>query len=322
VGIALLALLSFAAFACGSSNDNGGSTSSFTDNPTPIPGLATVAEFPVEIPRSDGKTLTLTAPATKMVSLSPAATEIIYALGAESSLVAVDNQSDFPEPAASFANKVDAYEPNVEAIAGLAPDLVIVANNSSGIVEKLDELGIPVFYQDIDQDIRSIGDVLAQITLLGRVTGRAAQADALVQGMGARLRAVADRVQGINASNGPLVYHELDSTFFTISDDTFIGDLYQTLRVRNIAGSGGGVAYPQMTQEAIIASNPAIIILADEEFGVSVDSVKARPGWAAIEAVQKNQIFGIDPDIISRPGPRIIDALEQLAKLIYPERFQ
>ncbi|MBI5287467.1 MAG: ABC transporter substrate-binding protein [Chloroflexi bacterium] len=320
---AATAILAFATAACGS-GDNGGSASPgpFTDDPTPIQGLATVAEFPTDIPRSDGKTLTLAGPPTRIVSLSPAATEIIYALGAEAALAAVDNQADFPDGAMSFSTKVDAYEPNIEAIAGLDPDLVIVANNGSGIVEKLDQLNIPVFYQDIDKDVRSISDVFGQITLMGRVTGRSAQATQLLTGLGDRLKVIQDGVQGANASTGPRVYHELDQTFFTISDESFIGDLYRTLRARNIAGSGGGSAYPQMTQEAVIASNPAIIILADEEFGVTVESVKARPGWSAIEAVQNDRIFGIDPDIVSRPGPRIIDALEQLAKLIYPTRFR
>jgi len=324
LGIALLAVVAFAMIACGGDDDTPGPAGDgdLTAGASPTQGLATVSEFPVEIPRSDGKTLTVEEPPTAIVSLSPAATEIIFALGAESSLIAVDNQADFPDAAKDVAKKVDAYEPNIEAIAGLDPDLVIVANNSSGIVEKLDQLDIPVFYQDIDQDIQSVTDVFGQITLLGKVTGRGAQAETLLNGLGDRLKVIEDGVQDADASTGPRIYHELDSTFFTVSDDTFIGDLYRILRVRNIAGSGGGSAYPQMTQEAIIAANPSIIILADEEFGVTVDSVKARPGWSVIEAVQTDQIFGIDPDVISRPGPRIIDALEQLAKLIYPERFQ
>jgi iron complex transport system substrate-binding protein len=109
---------------------------------------------------------------------------------------------------------------------------------------------------------------------------------------------------------------------FTVSEGSFIGDLYRTLRARNIAGDGGGSAYPQMTQEAVIASAPEVIILADEESGVTIDSVKARPGWDVIPAVQNDRIYGIDPDIISRPGPRVIDALEQLGEAIYPERFE
>ena len=104
-------------------------------------------------------------------------------------------------------------------------------------------------------------------------------------------------------------------------EDTFIGNLYTVLRATNIAGDGGGIAYPQLTQEAIIAANPDVIVLGDEAFGVSIDSVKARPGWDAIAAVQNERIYSIDPDIISRPGPRIVDALEELARKLYPELF-
>jgi iron complex transport system substrate-binding protein len=117
------------------------------------------------------------------------------------------------------------------------------------------------------------------------------------------------------------VFHELDSTFYSVSEDTFVGDLYRILQMENIAGDGGGIAYPQLTQEAIIAANPRVIVLADEEFGVSIDSVKARPGWDQIDAVQNDRIYSVDPDLISRPGPRIVDALEQLAQQIYPTRF-
>ena len=101
-----------------------------------------------------------------------------------------------------------------------------------------------------------------------------------------------------------------------------IGSIYARLRATNIAGDGGGTAYPQLTQEAIIAANPTVIVLADEEFGVTVESVRARPGWDAIDAVRNDRIYPIDPDIISRPGPRIVDALEQLAQQFYPEAFE
>lgn len=317
-----MAGLALASAACGGdsqprpTSDQG----TFTE-PSQIAGVSTLAPFPLEIARSDGKTLTIEAPPARIVSLSPGATETLYAIGADGALVAVDNNADFPEEAASFATKVDAYEPNIESIAALDPDLVIVSSNLGGIVEALDGLQIPVLYQDIDTTVLSISDVFIQIALLGRVTGHQTEAETLLADLDDRLNLITDGVQGLNQATSPKVYHELDSTFFTVSRDSFVGDLYNTLRARNIAGNGGGVAYPQLTQEAIIAANPDVIILADEEFGVSVESVKARPGWDAIEAVVKDRIFGIDPDIISRPGPRIIDALEQLAQLIYPDRF-
>lgn len=322
ITLPLLLLLSalVATAACGGDGD-GSKTPAFSDNPTPI-AVSTAAAFPVTIQRSDGKALTITKPPARVVSLSPGATEIMYAIGAEASLVAVDKQADYPDAAKNFAQKVDAFEPNVESITGMTPDLVIVATDSNGIVGKLDGLNIPVLYEDIDTSIKTVDDVLGQIRILGQVTGRADKAVELINGLAARVQTIKDALNGTTIANNPSVYHELDSTYYTASSSSFIGDLYRILRVQNIAGDGRGAPYPQLTQETIIAANPQVIILADEEFGVSVDSVKARPGWDAIDAVKNNQIYGVDPDIISRPGPRIVEALEELARDIYPARFK
>lgn len=316
----LLAVL-VTAGACGGGGEKGKETADFNDNPSPI-AVSTEAAFPLTIQRSDGKPLTITKPPTRIVSLSPGATEIIYAIGAEASLVAVDKNADYPDAAKNFATKVDGFEPNVETIAGLTPDLVIVANNGTGIVEKLDGLNIPVLFQDIDTSIKTVDDVFGQMRIIGQITGNTDKAVALINPLAARVQTVKDALNGTNQANNPKIYHELDSTFYTASSSGFVGDLYRILRTNNIAGDGRGSPYPQLTQEAIIAANPQVIILADEEFGVSIDSVKARPGWGAIDAVKNNQIYGLNPDIISRPGPRIVDALEQLAKDIYPTRFK
>lgn len=320
--LALVAgFVAVASVACGS-GDTKKSTGGYVDNPTPISGVPTVASsFPLTVLRSDGKSLTVPAAPKHIVSLSPAATEIIYALGAEASLAAVDKLADYPDGAKAFPTKVDAFEPNIEAIAALKPDLIIVASDTGGIVAKLDELKIPVLFQDINKEVKTVDDVLAQIGLLGRVTGTTDKSAPLIEGLGTRVRKVRDAVQGADMTQTPKVYHELDSTYYTASNLSFVGDLYHLLRVPNIAGDGGGQPYPQLTQEAIISANPKIIILADEEFGVTVDSVKQRPGWSAIDAVKNDKVFGISADIISRPGPRIVDALEQLAKDIYPTRF-
>jgi len=320
----------FAAVAAGAlliATACGGSSRSHTQTPnpagSPAAGAATsdAGGFPLTLQRSDGKPLTLTKPPSRIVSLSPGATEIIYALHAEARLIAVDKNADYPGAAKTFPEKVDAYEPNVESIAALGPDLVIVASDTGGLVAKLDELKIPVLYNDLDTDVKTTRDVLAQIHVLGQVTGANDQAAALITSLSARIDRVRQAVDGARPAPAPVVYHELDETFFSASDDTFVGDLYRILHVTNIAGDGGGVTYPQLTQEKIIAADPTIIVLADEAFGVSIDSVKARPGWSSITAVHEGRIFALDADIISRPGPRIVDALEQLARDIYPTRF-
>lgn len=316
--LAVLAALAGAFLAAGAAcGDDSNATPA-----EPTAAATQPAAYPLEIPRSDGKTLTLAEAPRHIVSLSPGATEILYAIGAEASVVAVDNQADYPKAAANFATKVDAYEPNLEAIAGLDPGLVIVANDNGGIVAALDRLRIPVFYVDLDTDVKTVEDVIAQVRLLGRVTDTSAAAERVAADLEARVKRVDDAIAAAPSTARLSVYHELDSTFYSVADQTFIGSLYARLRATNIAGDGGGTAYPQLTQEAIIAANPSVIVLADEEFGVTIDSVKARPGWDAIDAVANGRIYAIDPDIISRPGPRIVDALEQLARDLYPEAFE
>lgn len=321
VALVLTTALVLALSACGGGEDGASfPTREFTDNPTPIAGVSTAAEFPLELPRSDGGTTNLDQAAVRIVSLSPAATEIIYALGVEGAIVGVSADSDYPQAAAAFATKLDPAQATVQAVTALNPDLVIVGGDVNGIIAGFDQANIPVFYQ-ADDGIKSVSDVLGLIILLGRVTGKSAEATTLVTDLGSRIKVVEDAVQGASASGGERIYHEVDPTLFTTSDDSLTGDLYRTLRVRNIAADGGGSARPQLNAATIIASNPSAIVLADGEAGVTAAAVAARPGWSVIEAVVNDRVFTIDGTIVSRPGPRIVEALEQLGKFIYPDRF-
>ena len=310
------ALIIFA--ACGDDDDSEGS--GLTPGSTPTADQSDAA-FPVTVERGDGVDETFDEAVQRIVSLSPGATEILYAIGAGDQLIAVDHQADYPEEAANFATKVDAYEPSIETIAALEPDLVIVATDIGGIVDALDRLDIPLFYRDLDTTVNSIDDVIEHVELLGQITGRNDEAASVAEDMRERVATVDDAVDDLPDDERLTVFHELDSELYSVAENTFIGSIYTTLKADNIAGEGGGTQYPQLTQEAIIAANPDVIVLADEEFGVTVDSVKARPGWDAIAAIATDRIYSVDPDIISRPGPRIVEALEQLAADLYPERF-
>lgn len=312
VTVVLAAILLVGVSSCGGGNEG---------KRTPTVDPTTSAFQPLSIRRTDGRQLSIETPPKRIISLSPGATEIIFSLGAEEALVAVDKYSNYPGAAERFPEKIDGYEPNIEGIAALQPDLVIVAADNSGIVAALDRLGIPVLFEDLDTDVRTIGAVFDQVVLLGKITDQASNAASLMAALQARVRRVEDKVATVTGDGAPRVYHEIDSTFYTVSNGSFVGDLYNTLRASNIADDGAGVQYPQMTQEAIIAANPQVIVLADEAAGVTADSVKARPGWSSMDAVKDGRVFVINPDIASRPGPRIVDALEMLAKVIYPDRF-
>ena len=282
VGIVLAA-------GCGGGDGGESPPEESTSEPTAIEGVSTIAPFPVTVVRSDGKSLTIGAPPARIVSLSPSATEILFAIGAEGSLVAVDASADFPAAAASFATRLDAAQPDVEAIAALNPDLVIVASNGTNIVEALDARNIPTFYQD-EALIVTVSDVFTHIALFGRITGTQSETETLLSSLDARVGAVTDSVQGLSQAAGPKVYHEVNPQFLTASEVSLEGDLYELLRARNIAGAGGGNAYPQLSPETIIAANPDVIIVAETAGSASVEAVAGRNGWGAIAAVQNDKI--------------------------------
>ena len=300
--------LALASAACDGSSGNG--------EPTVTPD--TSAQFPVTLERSDGKSLVLESPPQRMAVLSPGHVEILFAIGAGGQVVAVDQNSNFPPEAAAIELKLSGFEPSVEAIADVDPDLVIVSFNADGIVEALDGLDIPVFFDDIDSEITSIEGVFESIEELGRATGHREEADALVAQLEERVDAVVESVAEVE--QGPRIYHELTDMLFSAGPDSFVGDLYNKLQAENIARADEG-PFPQFSAEAIIDRNPEVILLADAAFGQTPEVVSARPGWDTIDAVANGRVHAVDPDIYSRPGPRIVDALEELAGLLYPDLF-
>jgi iron complex transport system substrate-binding protein len=250
----------------------------------------------------------------RIVSLSPTHTEILFAIGAGPQVVAVDNLSTFPPKAAKVATDLSAYEPNVEAVAGYDPDLVVTDGTNPEFIGQLDSLGIPHWEGPAP---RGFSDVYQQIEALGKRTGHAAPAAALA----ARMQADVDEiVAGMPALDHPLsIYHELDNTYFSATSDTFIGQVYNRLGLRNIADEAEttGGAYPQLSAEFIISTNPDLIFLADTKCcRESAATVAARPGWQAITAVANGGVIEMDDDIASRWGPRIVDYMRTVADAV------
>ena len=276
--------------------------------------------FPTTLRGADGQDLTIESQPQRMVVLSPGHVEILFAIGAGDQIVAVEQNADYPDEAAGFHIQLSGLDPSVEAIADLEPDLVIIAFAPEGFIEQMDTLGILVFHDDINTKITTIDEVFDSIKELGRATGHREEAQALIKELRDRVRDVTKELRGVD--DGPTVYHELDATggFFSISPDSFVGDLYRTLKAENIVEADEG-PFPSLTQEAIIERNPEVIVLADAAFGETPEVVSARPGWDTIDAVINGRVYAIDQNIVSRPGPRIVDALEELARLFYPELF-
>jgi len=262
------------------------------------PAVAT--PYPVTVTADNGK-VTIRKRPSRIVSLSPTATETLFAIGAGGQVVAVDDQSDYPRQAPHTS--LSGYTPNVEAIASYRPDLVVAASDPKDLVSALRTLGIPVILQDAPS---TIAGAYGQIRQLGAATGHTDRSTTLVARMKAQIgRIVAKRRPG---AAGASVYHELDPTFFSASSKTFVGRVYALFGLKNIADAAPGGPYPQLSPEFIVASSPDLVVLADSVCcGQTPGTVAARPGWSGVKAVRSGSILRIDDSIASRWGPRLVN---------------
>ena len=245
----------------------------------------------------------------RIVSLSPTHTEILYALGAGDQVVAVDSMSNYPAESASVLTDISAYEPNVEAISALEPDLVVIGDDFSGLAEQLSMIGIESWVSPAPM---TLDEAYEQIIDLGKVVGHADEAQSLTQKMQDDISGIVDAVE-ISAT--PIsYYHELDDTYYSVTGNTFIGSIYELFEMRNIADATEGDSdYPQLSAEFIVSQDPNVIFLADVNLGVTAETVAARPGWSGLSAVVSGNIVAIDDDIASRWGPRLVEYVQAVA---------
>jgi ABC-type Fe3+-hydroxamate transport system substrate-binding protein len=267
------------------------------------------AEFPVTV-EADNGAVTLDEEPDAIVSLSATATESLFAIGAGEQVIAVDDQSNYPADAP--VTDLSGFEPNVEAIAGYEPDLVIAAYDPGGLVDGLEKLDIPVLLQDAAPDLDAAYE---QIETLGEATGNSEGAETVVESMQIEIEELVASVPGVE---GATVYHELGPDFFSATSETFIGSVYELFGLVNIADAAAeadAAAYPQLTGEYIVSESPDLIVLADTTCcEQTVATVSGRPGWDQIEAVQHGDIVEADDDIASRWGPRTVVFVELIAE--------
>ena len=289
VAVVLLTLV-LAAAGCGGSEPttgpvSGETTTAPTTTPPPTTTTATPAPVMPEV----------------ILSLSPTATEILFAVGAGGQVVAVDDQSTYPADAPMSA--LSGFTPNVEAIAGYDPDLVVISYDPGDLVVGLEALGIDVLMQGA---ANVIDDTYAQITELGALTGHVDGAEALNESIAEGLEELAEGQPGA----GMTYFHEVDATLYSATSTTFLGQLYALLGLENIADPADedGWGYPQLSPEYVIDTDPDLIFLADAEWGESVETVAARPGWDTMSAVRAGNVFPLD-ETAGRWGPRIVDFL-------------
>ena len=301
--IAVALAAGFMAAACSSTTTN-------TPAGSGSPGRASAAgSFPVSVTAANGTVHVARRP-TAIVSLSPSATEMLYAIGAGAQVKAVDSNSNYPAQAPR--TKLSYFSPNVEAIAAEKPDLVVVSNDSSNgatLTKRLATFGIPVLELPAPANL---GGVYAEFSQLGRATGHQHQARTENSTLRSQIRKI---IAAVPHRSKPLTYYyELDQTYYSVTSETFIGRLLGLLGMKSIADSAKGASaaggYPQLSAEFIVKANPSYIILADTICcHQSASTVAGRPGWSRMAAVKSKHVIMLDDDIASRWGPRVVDLL-------------
>ena len=302
-----------------------------TPAPTLVPTVVPTVEAPTTVPTAEptatvlvdglGREVKFPNPALNIVSMAPSNTEILYAIGAGPQVVGRDEFSDYPAEAKSLSSiggSMSQY--SYEQIAALRPDLVLAGGiNTPEQVKALEDLGINVFYLG---NPSTLEELYANLGTVAKLTGHETEAATLVDSLKARVKAVDDKLAGV--ADKPVVFYEIDASDpnkpYTTGPGTFIDLLIARAGGQNLPGLTD--AYPQVSLEQIVLANPGIILLGDALYGTTPESVAARPGWSQIAAVTSNRVLPFDDNLVSRPGPRLVDGLEALAKAIHPELYK
>ena len=286
---------------------------------TAVPSAASITSITL----TDGlnRTVTLASPAQHVVSLAPSNTEILFAIGAGAQVVGRDETSDFPAEALTLPT-IGGYSGfNLEAIVALHPDLVLAGGiNTPELVASLEQLGLTVYFLP---NPATLEEMYTNLETVARLTGHESKTAGLVDSLKARVAAVDEKIRPL--SYAPTVYYELDATEptkpFTAGPGSFVDVLIARAGGINVGAKLQG-QWAQISLEQLVVANPAIIILGDAAYGETPEKVAQRPGWGTLTAVQTGQVFPFDDNLVSRPGPRLVDGLEALAKLLHPGVFK
>jgi iron complex transport system substrate-binding protein len=289
--------------ACGGDDDDsaGGSPST-----TATASSAPAASFPVTVTGANGK-VTIDAQPEKIVSLSPSSTEDLFAIGAGDQVVAVDDQSNYPTDAPK--TDLSGYTPNVEAIGGYDPDLVVMSDPS--VAKELKSISVPLLVLAAPS---TLDEAYEQIETLGQATGHSQEASDVVAGMKSDIADIASSTPKRDPALA--YYYDLDQNLYTATSKTFIGNVFSVLGLKNIGDpADDGSGYPQLSGEFLLNADPDLVFLADTKCcKQSAETVAARPGWSTLKAVTKDHVVELDDDVASRWGPRVVDLLQTVAK--------
>lgn len=278
---------------------------------TPAPQTKTITD-------NSGRTISLAKTPERIISLSPGNTEILFALGLGEKVIGVTSYCDFPEEAKQKEEIGSFTKIDLEKITSLKPDLILVANiHVKSVLPKLEEQGFTVLVLDPTR----LAQVFGGIIIVGRATDKEKEAEDLVRKLNTKYDSINSKVRAL--ANKPSVFYEMSAQLHTTNSDSFIGDIINLAGGTNIAADSK-VIYPQFNLETLILKNPDVILLADHGSygGMTPELVSARDGWSKIAAVKNKRVLTVNPDLISRPGPRVVDGLEEMAKVLHPDVFK
>lgn len=267
--------------------------------------------YPLTLKDQTGNQVQLDKEPQRIVSLMPSNTELLFALGAGKQVVGVTDQDNYPEEVKNLP-KVSVYQVNPEQVLALKPDLVVAnSGNEKAVLDQLRKMGIPVLVIDPN----STKEVYESIRILSMATNKLKNADQLVAKMEKQLREIYAKVVQIPEDKRAKVWIELDGNLYTVGGDTFMNELIQLAGGKNVAQDLKG--WPKVSPEQVVKWNPDVIISLYGNAG----EIKKREGWQSIHAIQEDRVYTLEPDLLSRPGPRIYDGVKQLAETLYPDRF-
>lgn len=274
--------------------------------------------YPLKIIDDSQTTVTIPSKPQRIISFLPSTTEILFALEQGDRVIAVTQWDNYPPDIKSKVEYIfsDALNPNLEQIINLKPDLIFLGPVSENIIANIRDLGIPV----IVTNPQSLSDTYETILQIGTITDSQEQASNLVSLMKEKEKAIESKLLSVKEEEKPRVWLEVSSDLYTPGNNTFLNELITKAGGKNIARNLDG--WGQFNSEQVIAQNPQVILVTYGYYDKNaVKNIKTRPGWQNLDAVKNNRVIELDNDIISRPGPRIIDGLELIAKALYPDIF-
>ncbi|MGD6818816.1 ABC transporter substrate-binding protein [Metabacillus sp. 113a] len=280
------------------------------------------AEFPLKLTDASDTDVTIEKEPEKIVSLIPSNTEILFSMDLGDKVVGVTENDNFPEEAMK-KEKVGGMDFNVEKIIGLEPDLVLAhesgAHNSAEGLKQLRDAGIDVV---VVNDAQSFEQVYESMEMIGKAAGELEKSKEMAAGMKEEIASIKEKASSISEDDKKSVFVEVSPSpeIYTAGKDTFMNDILMTVGAKNAAADQSG--WPKMSEEAIVKLNPDVIVTTYGYYSPNpIDQVTGREGWDSVTAVKEKAVFDVHSDKVTRPGPRLVEGVEELANAIYPDVF-